>query len=124
MKVNPVRDKETEIDPWAYCYEHPTCEVCTRRPTTTAHHIVYRSQGGLDEPCNLLAVCPWCHVAIHDGDRHRNLTLGEVLSIKQETGDWDPERLEWMRRLGNKGLPELKPIPEWVLRTRERNRKH
>ena len=112
MKVKPVRDREISL--WEYKYAHPTCEVCQRRPTSAAHHVVYRSQGGLDESCNLLATCLRCHAAIHTGDRRYNLTLAEVLTIKRETGDWEPERLEWMRRFGLKGLPDLKPIPKWV----------
>lgn len=30
-----------------------------------AHHMKRRSQGGLDEPSNLLAVCAHCHDQIH-----------------------------------------------------------
>ena len=118
MKVKPVRDREILL--WQYKYDHPVCEVCHRRPTAQLHHVVYRSQGGRDESCNLLATCLRCHGAIHTGDRHYNLTLAEVLSVKRETGDWEPERLEWMRRFGLKGLPKLQPIPEWVKQERTR----
>lgn len=31
-----------------------------------AHHIQMRSQGGTDEPGNLLWVCALCHARIHD----------------------------------------------------------
>lgn len=40
-------------------------KVCTGR-AAHRHHILRRSQGGKDEPANLLAVCSACHVFIHD----------------------------------------------------------
>jgi len=34
----------------------------------TAHHVVYRSQGGGDERENLTAPCAYCHlIAVHGG---------------------------------------------------------
>jgi 5-methylcytosine-specific restriction endonuclease McrA len=39
--------------------------VCTGR-MEHAHHVVRRSQGGKDEPENLLACCAACHGYIHD----------------------------------------------------------
>ena len=35
------------------------------RVASHAHHMKRRSQGGLDEPQNLLAVCHVCHDLIH-----------------------------------------------------------
>jgi 5-methylcytosine-specific restriction protein A len=37
-------------------------------PTSEAHHIVYRSRGGLDELDNLVLVCPNLHTVIHKTD--------------------------------------------------------
>lgn len=45
------------------------CEAGTRVCVGRAahvHHRRLRSQGGGDEPSNLLAVCPPCHRYIHD----------------------------------------------------------
>ena len=48
------------------------CELCERRAGEHAHHRVFRSQGGNDEPGNLLWLCRYCHDGIHNGrlDRH------------------------------------------------------
>jgi hypothetical protein len=35
--------------------------TCTRRDVTP-HHIRFRSQGGGDEPDNVVALCSWCHL--------------------------------------------------------------
>jgi 5-methylcytosine-specific restriction endonuclease McrA len=40
------------------------CRVCGRRATDT-HHILYRSQGGPDEPWNLICLCRACHELVH-----------------------------------------------------------
>ena len=46
------------------------CEAQTSGVCTTygqhAHHVLRRSQGGQDEPSNLLFVCAKCHMWIHD----------------------------------------------------------
>jgi 5-methylcytosine-specific restriction endonuclease McrA len=41
------------------------CEYCERRPGTDPHHRVFRSQGGNDEPANLMWLCRVCHDAAH-----------------------------------------------------------
>jgi hypothetical protein len=48
---------------------HDGCEaavpqVC-RGHGSQAHHVLRRSQGGTNEPSNLLWVCLWCHEWIH-----------------------------------------------------------
>lgn len=40
------------------------CRACGK-PGNQAHHVVYRSHGGKDEPRNLIYVCTGCHQAIH-----------------------------------------------------------
>jgi 5-methylcytosine-specific restriction endonuclease McrA len=40
------------------------CQVCGR-PATDTHHILYRSQGGPDEPWNLICLCRDCHELVH-----------------------------------------------------------
>lgn len=40
------------------------CRACGK-PGAHAHHIVYRSHGGSDEPGNLIWACVACHRLIH-----------------------------------------------------------
>ena len=35
-------------------------------PPMHAHHLLPRSRGGTDEPSNGAALCPWCHLAVHE----------------------------------------------------------
>ncbi len=55
---------------WCIDRAHGLCEAqasvaCTGR-AEHVHHILLRSQGGSDDPANLLAVCHRCHRWIHD----------------------------------------------------------
>ena len=46
------------------------CQVCKGKSGDDmlhVHHIVFRSQGGTDNPNNLITLCETCHKAIHDG---------------------------------------------------------
>ena len=46
------------------------CQVCkgkTGDSVLHVHHIVFRSQGGTDNPNNLITLCETCHKGIHDG---------------------------------------------------------
>lgn len=36
-------------------------------PVTVVHHIIARSQGGLDNKQNRINICPNCHLLIHKG---------------------------------------------------------
>jgi 5-methylcytosine-specific restriction protein A len=40
------------------------CEQCGKR-AVDIHHVKHRSQGGTDEPENLIALCRECHEKIH-----------------------------------------------------------
>lgn len=46
------------------------CEICKYDNINVlqVHHIIERSNGGNDEPKNLLLLCPNCHYTIHYGD--------------------------------------------------------
>lgn len=47
-----------------------TCQCCKGKHKDSkleVHHIIYRSQGGSDEECNLITLCHTCHKALHDG---------------------------------------------------------
>ena len=41
------------------------CEICHASEATQKHHIQRRSQGGSNEPENLLHLCLWCHHWVH-----------------------------------------------------------
>jgi hypothetical protein len=54
---------------WTLDRAHGRCEAlvhedCTKR-AEHVHHILMRSQGGSDDPANLLACCHLCHHWIH-----------------------------------------------------------
>ena len=41
------------------------CERCGKHPAVHPHHRWLRSQGGLDVPSNIAAICPGCHREVH-----------------------------------------------------------
>lgn len=46
------------------------CQYCKGKHKDSkleVHHIIFRSQGGSDEPENLITLCHTCHKALHDG---------------------------------------------------------
>lgn len=46
------------------------CQCCKGESGDSSlevHHIVYRSQGGTDDPSNLITLCKTCHKAVHKG---------------------------------------------------------
>ena len=45
--------------------DNPMCEVCRMRPAIDLHHRQFRSQGGSDDPDNLILVCKKCHAQKH-----------------------------------------------------------
>lgn len=54
------------------------------------HHIVFRSQGGKDEPGNLITLCPSCHRRAH-GTNGRQISP-EFLSGMLDANVWGWER--------------------------------
>ena len=63
------------------------CQVCKGESGSDVlhvHHIVFRSQGGTDNPSNLITLCETCHKAIHDGSlkvklrRRKKVDLDDV----------------------------------------------
>lgn len=47
-----------------------TCQQCRGKHKDSkleVHHIIFRSQGGSDEECNLITLCHTCHKELHDG---------------------------------------------------------
>jgi 5-methylcytosine-specific restriction endonuclease McrA len=43
------------------------CQFCGRREHLQVHHIEFRSQGGADDPDNLITLCSDCHHDLHAG---------------------------------------------------------
>jgi 5-methylcytosine-specific restriction endonuclease McrA len=41
------------------------CRSCNLRQNLSVHHIVFRSQGGVDESSNLIFLCTACHDGLH-----------------------------------------------------------
>ncbi|WP_080265820.1 HNH endonuclease [Pseudomonas syringae] len=71
-----------------------TCESCEKaapfitkigKPYLEPHHINRLSDGGLDHPLFIAAVCPTCHKEIHYGARgeQKNEALRQIISIKE-----------------------------------------
>ena len=51
-----------------------TCQHCkTKQGTLEVHHIVFRSNGGSDEPDNLITLCRNCHRELHAGKINLNI---------------------------------------------------
>jgi len=56
-----------------------TCRFCGTYKDLHVHHIVYRSQGGSDDPTNLITLCAEHHAVVHsDKKRFAPLCLGVV----------------------------------------------
>jgi len=78
------------------------CRVCGRYVETPAlHHIVFRSQGGLDVPSNLITIgwVPWhdCHLQIAHGPQARSWR--EIfLAIAERPGVTALQAQRWLRR--------------------------
>lgn len=82
------------------------------------HHLIGGANGRSDEACNLLLLCHRCHMgAAHNFAANRNLTRENLLWVKMQTDEWDPERL-WA--LAHKQYEPVE-LPEVYLRERERN---
>jgi hypothetical protein len=45
--------------------DHYRCRHCKYRQNLTAHHIIFRSEGGPDATWNLVTLCDRCHSAVH-----------------------------------------------------------
>jgi len=133
-KANVITDHAAR-DHWLLSGSHKNrCAVCWR-PWERAgwrgfavHHLVRGANGRSDEPCNLLLLCADHHDHYHGagiidsgGQRMPELTFGMLLRIKMESSEWDEKRLT---ALYHKRLPDMKPLPAYYLKERERYEKH
>ena len=61
-----------------------TCQYCkTKQGTLEVHHIIFRSNGGSDEPDNLITLCRNCHRELHLGKFSLKNTKGLKRKNKQ-----------------------------------------
>lgn len=123
-KSHAVHDKEAV---WRWSREHDTCACCHAYvgmigTILETHHII--KAGRSDEPCNLLRLCRFCHklaegekVPHPSGGHWPNLSLAMCLKLKMEADphEWKPERLAELR---HSNLPDLKPLPELLVKER------
>ena len=61
------------------------CQVCKGKSGDSVlhvHHIVFRSQGGTDNPNNLITLCETCHKGIHDGSLKVKLKPRKQVDLK------------------------------------------
>lgn len=95
-----------------------TCPVCgTDTKMWERHHVVWKQNGGTDEPENLLDICMSCHKMAHSGDLADRTVIGTICDAVQlmthgvafweksglrvETPPLDPVLLDaYVRRLG------------------------
>lgn len=118
--------------------QHDRCQCCGifrgqtymepewERKDFETHHIIKPDWGGTDEACNLLCLCWRCHhQGAHNGHSTWNLTIGELLWVKEHCGDgeWDLERLIemnglWPADIPDKDLPKV--LPDVYLEERRR----
>lgn len=63
------------------------CALCGRADGLQIHHVVHRSQGGPNEPWNLVTLCPMCHQLAH-GER----PVFEGYEYLKDFG-WTPEEI-------------------------------
>ena len=78
------------------------CQVCKGESGSDmlhVHHIVFRSQGGTDNPSNLITLCETCHKAIHDG------TLKVKLRRRKEV---DLDNVSFVNSINRKVVEMLK----------------
>lgn len=73
----------------------PVCERCggKSRGALHPHHLFCRGMGGgsrLDIRINVLALCPACHGAFHDG----NIPRGELVRVVADREKVDPSYIE------------------------------
>ena len=48
-----------------YARDHYRCALCDSNRGIQIHHVIKRSQGGGDQPDNLITLCMYCHAVIH-----------------------------------------------------------
>jgi 5-methylcytosine-specific restriction endonuclease McrA len=86
-------------------YLRGPCQQCGQEHWLHKHHIIPRSQGGSNDPTNLVRLCSNCHEDIHDGPVGANLRrtpeveAKRAAAVRQKWADpeWKARRLVEMR---------------------------
>ncbi|HKM13741.1 MAG TPA: HNH endonuclease [Candidatus Methanomethylophilaceae archaeon] len=52
-----------------------TCRLCSSDKELHVHHIMPKSEGGADNPLNLITVCNTCHKLIHRNSKFTDLRI-------------------------------------------------
>lgn len=63
------------------------CEVCESARAVHPHHRKLQVQGGEHTLANLIAVCAWCHAAIHDDVDTSSVRRGYIVRRPDDPAD-------------------------------------
>lgn len=82
------------------------CPICLREATKTErHHVVWRVDGGTDDPVNLLDICCTCHAIITKGNKEDRLPRSTACFYHQ-LGEYG---LTFLLKSGCKYFDEYRP---------------
>jgi len=60
----------TNTQEYVLCRDNHTCRACKKKTGKLhVHHVVWKSQGGADQPENLLTLCERCHDKVHKNQK-------------------------------------------------------
>ncbi len=81
--------------------DHDACRWCMHRGSEV-HHVAYRSEGGPNEPSNLILLCGACHARAHSSkEAFKPLLLATIWMLYVERMDLTVPRVaEVLRRRG------------------------
>jgi len=71
------------LDRDGYKCQNKGCK--NKNKTLHAHHIIYKRDGGSDEPSNLITLCVCCHDAVHDNSIKLNIKGKKKGQLKHAT---------------------------------------
>ncbi len=109
------------------------CRGCAK-PAEEIHHMIFRSQGGTDDPSNLVALCQDCHQQAH-GLRSGKLpawvlqamvaydkfrvccNIWKLFAIKQNCLTCEMRSADYTCLFLNKPVEQLGGCQDWALRT-------
>ena len=81
-----IKYKKIFIDYWGYTIaDYIPCACCNSK-SIDIHHLIFKSQGGKDEPDNLISLCRECHNKAHaDTDFNNHLKQIHANNIERFT---------------------------------------
>lgn len=94
--IRAVYQRAAKVKQYVLARANGSCELCQERapfyrksdgmPYLEPHHIDRLSDGGLDHPAHVGAICPTCHRLIHfgvDGDARNDVLRKRILAIEK-----------------------------------------